>query len=350
MKMKKIKLAILAIFIAAIIPNLFMPLIIDANTPRLPSVFVPHWWISQLTGRWALSDSSAVDVTGCDLGIVTKYQGRFYYIFGDTFGGNYEAHNSTGDPHWRSNTMAWSTDTTPADGIVLNGWIVNDSTHMARALFEPRQKIDQVELTTIPTTAITDGNHFYIYYMDINHWGTAGVYYCNNASIAASTDGVHFTRISNVSWPGDSNFVMFAHVLSLYAEDNTAGYEYLLATPAGRYDAAYLLRVPKGHELDMQAYAYYTGMDDQGKPRWSPDMNSAVSVFARPVGELSVMWDEYLQQYVAMYIEHYTATIVLRTSKTLWGPWSDHGAPCESRFILDIAKLCSILKEYIVRC
>jgi len=43
----------------------------------------------------------------------------------------------------------------------------------------------------------------------------------------------------------------------------------------------------------------------------------------RPVGELSVMWNEYLQRFVVMYIEHYTATIILRTAKNLWGPWSD---------------------------
>lgn len=292
-----------------------MPPIIDADTPRLPAIFVPHAFVSWLNGKNALNDSTVVNVYGGDLGIVTKYQGRFYYIFGDTFGIN--------GTDWRSNTMAWSNDANPADGIMINGWIVNVSTHLARALFEPAHKINQVELTTIPTTAITDGNKFYIYYMDINNWGAAGVYNCNNASIAASTDGIHFTRTSNLSWPGDSNFVMFAHVLSLNGVDNGTGDEYLLATPAGRYYAAYLLRVPRGQELNMQAYSYYVGMDGQGNPLWSQDMSAAVSVFARPVGEMSVMWDEYLQEYVAMYIEHYTATIVLRTSKTLWGPWSD---------------------------
>ncbi|HME51140.1 MAG TPA: DUF4185 domain-containing protein [Candidatus Lokiarchaeia archaeon] len=315
MKIGKIKFVISAILVAALVPNLFMPPIINEDTPRVPAVFVPHAFVSWLNGKYALNDSTVVDVYGGDLGIVTKYQGRFYYIFGDTFGFN--------GTDWRSNTMAWSTDTNPVDGVVVNGWIVNDSTHLARALFEPKHKINGAEYTTIPTTAITDGNKFYIYYMDINNWGVAGVYNCNNASIAASSDGIHFTRISNMSWPGDSNFVMFAHVLSLNDADNATGYEYLLATPAGRYYSAYLLRVPQGQELNQSAYSYYVGLDGQGNPQWNDDMSSAVSVFDRPVGEMSVMWDKYLQRYVAMYIEHYTATIVLRTSKTLWGPWSD---------------------------
>jgi len=313
--MKRTRIVIAAVFLVALVPNLFMAPLLYANTPRVPEVFVPHAFVSWLNGKYALNDSTVVDVYGGDLGIVTKYQGRYYYIFGDTFGVN--------STNWRSNVMAWSTDTNPADGIVINDWIVNDSTHKARALFEPKQKINEAEYTTIPTTSITHGNKFYIYYMDINSWGAAGVYYCNNASIAASTDGVHFTRISNVSWPGDSNFVMFAHVLSLNDADNATGNEYLLATPAGRYDAAYLLRVPTGQELNMTAYCYYSGLDPQGNPRWSRDMSAAISVFDRPVGEMSVMWDQYLQRYVAMYIEHYTATIVLRTSKTLWGPWSN---------------------------
>nr|MDO8111170.1 DUF4185 domain-containing protein [Candidatus Sigynarchaeota archaeon] len=316
------KVALLACFIAAIVPNLLALPIIDANTPRLPAVFVPHQLISQLTGREALNDSSVVDVMGCDLGIVVKYQGFYHFIFGDTFGGDYIPHQATADAHWRSNVMAYSNDTTPGDGIVLNGWIVNEMTGFARELFAPKQKIDQVELTTIPTGAITDGNKFYIYYMDINHWGEAGEYFCNNGSIAASTDGVHFTRIANVSWPGDSNFVMFGHVQDFRPASIAEGMHYLLATPAGRYGSAYLLRVPQGQVLNMSAYEYFTGTDTSGDPSWSPDMWLATPVINRPVGEISVMWDEYLQRFITMYIEHYTATIILRTAEHPWGPWS----------------------------
>nr|MDO8119438.1 DUF4185 domain-containing protein [Candidatus Sigynarchaeota archaeon] len=171
--------------------------------------------------------------------------------------------------------------------------------------------------------AFTDGNMFYIYYMDINHWGPAGVYYCNNASIAYSTDGLHFTMASNVSWPGDGNFVMFGHVQDFRPSSVASGYEYFLATPAGRYGACFLLRVLRDQALNQSAYEYYTGMGAGGMPSWSSHMASARAVMDRPVGELSVMWNEYLQRFVVMYIEHYTATIVLRMAEYLWGPWSE---------------------------
>jgi hypothetical protein len=323
MKSRKRKAFIILVFIVAMLPNAFMPTWLYENTPRLPETFVPHWMIAPLTGQYALNDSTLADVMGTDLGIVVKYQGRYHFIFGDTFGGDYVAHQQTADAHWRSNVMAYSNDTTFSDGIVINGWVANETTGMARELFGPVEKIDRVYLTMIPTAAMVDGNRFYIFYMDINHWGTSGVYYTNYGSIAYSDDGMHFTRATNVSWPGDSNFNMFGHVQDFRPASIATGWEYFLATPAGRYHADYLLRVPRSKILDQSAYQYFAGADGTGNPTWSASMGSASAVIERPVGEISVMWNEYLQRYVVMYIEHYTATIILRTAEHLWGPWCE---------------------------
>jgi hypothetical protein len=316
------KALIVGFFVATFIPNFFMPAWIDSHTPRLPSSFVPHWLVSQLTGQGAMNDSALFDVKGTDLGIIVKYHGQYHYIFGDTFGGDYLPHQSTEDPHWRSNVMAYSTDTSPANGITIDGWIMNSTTGFARELFGPTEKVDRVDLTMIPTGAFVDGDKFYIFYMDINHWGEAGVYYCNNASIAYSTDGVHFSRIANMSWPGVSNFVMFGHVQDPRPESVASDMEYFMATPAGRYGAAYTVRVPRSQVLNQSAYQYLASVAENGEPSWSFDMGHARPVIGSPVGELSVMWNEYLQRFVMMTIEHYTATIVLRTAEHPWGPWS----------------------------
>ncbi len=312
-----------SLFVIVMVTNAFMPGWLDAHTPRLPSTFVPHAMVSALTGKDALNDSTVVDVVGTDLGIIVKYQGKLHFIFGDTFGGDYIPHQPSNNTNWRSNVMAFSTDMNPVDGITINGWITNETTGYAREIFGPAEKIDRISLTMIPTGAFTDGTRFYIYYMDINHWGPAGVYYCNNASIAYSTDGVHFSKASNVSWPGDSNFVMFGHVQDFRPDSVASGYEYFLATPGGRYGACFLLRVPRAQALNQSAYEYFTGVDVLGTPSWSVHMMHARAVFGRPVGELSVMWNEYLQRFVVMYIEHFTATIVLRTAEHVWGPWSE---------------------------
>ncbi len=81
MKSRQKKASIILVFIVAMLPNAFMPTWLDENTPRLPETFVPHWMVAQLTGQYALNDSTLADVMGTDLGIVVKYQGRYHYIF-----------------------------------------------------------------------------------------------------------------------------------------------------------------------------------------------------------------------------------------------------------------------------
>jgi hypothetical protein len=42
-----------------------------------------------------------------------------------------------------------------------------------------------------------------------------------------------------------------------------------------------------------------------------------------PVGELSVAWSAYLEQWVMMYLDERLSAIVVRTADQLTGPWSD---------------------------
>jgi hypothetical protein len=71
------------------LPNLFMPPVLNRDMPRLPATFVPCTRIAQLTGAQGVSSSVPYDVTGTDTGIVTRYQGQWRFIFGDTFGAPY---------------------------------------------------------------------------------------------------------------------------------------------------------------------------------------------------------------------------------------------------------------------
>ncbi len=199
--------------IAFILAGIVTVVIVFFLPYRSPPSILTHSRISQLTGKNALNDSTPYEVMGTDLGIVVKYQGQYRYIFGDTFGGDF---TYWGDPsgnkdtHWRSNVMACSTDTNASDGITIDGWINNSVTSLARELIGSQK--DDIEVTCIPTTAFTDGGNFYIYYMSVSYWGDPGKWDCNNASIAVSTDGANFTKVSGVKWAGGSNHNMFGVV------------------------------------------------------------------------------------------------------------------------------------------
>ena len=79
--------------------------------PQIPEVAIRL--VCQLTGRNGLNNTTNVDINGTDLGIVFKYKDTHYYVFGDTVGDEFG---------WRSNAMAYSTDTTFSDGITFDGW------------------------------------------------------------------------------------------------------------------------------------------------------------------------------------------------------------------------------------
>jgi len=312
MKIKKIKILFLH-FIILFSLLFVIPELQDVQAPG----FLPHSSHGQLTGEDATSDSTPYDVNGTDLGIIVKHAGKYNYIFGDTFGcGFYHGNN------WRSNTIAYSTDTNPSDGITLDGWILNPTTGYAKELI-PSAKIDFVEMTCIPTAAVSYDGNIYIYYMSVSHWGLIGGYWdCNNASIALSTDnGQTFTKIDAISWSGGGNFVQFGAAQTTNTL-SSSDYLYLLATPAGRYDACYLCRVLCEDILVQSAYEYYSGKDSMDEPIWDICELEAEAIFSSPVGEISVMWNEYLNKWTAFYFDTIQLAIIVRTAENLWGPWS----------------------------
>ncbi len=277
--------------------------------------YLSHTLHGKLTGGDAVSDSTVYDVYGTDLGIIVKHNNKYHYIFGDTFG------NKSG-LNWRSNTMAYSTDTDPSDGITIDGWIPSPLNGFAGELISSL-KIDYIEMTSIPTAALSYDGNMYIFYMSVRHWGSTGGYWqCNNASIAVSVDnGYNFAKMSNISWAGTSNFVQFAFVQNQGLLNVSDNHFYFLATPAGRYGACYLSRVDRDSLLNQSAFEYYTGTDLATNPIWSNDHSVAVSIFPADVGELSVMWNDYLQKWTAFYFDSGDLDIVVRTSDNLWGPW-----------------------------
>jgi len=285
--------------------------------------------IGQLTGKDGFNDTTRFNVIGTDLGIVTKYQGQFRYIFGDTFGTDFMTIESwdpfsTKDYAWRSQTMALSNDTDPSDGILLNDWIKDSPSGNATELFPSGKDMSRTtELTAIATTAVTINTSFYIFYMSVKSWGSTGHnWICNNASIAYSSDGAHFFKMNNMSWPTFSNCIQFAFVQDNRSTGLISDEIYFLTAPGNRNGGAYLVKVDKNQLLNQSAYRYLSLVDANNTPVWSSNMNAAKCVIPPTVGELSVMWDKYLEKYVVTYTDIAHSGICLRVAEELWGPWS----------------------------
>jgi hypothetical protein len=303
------------VIIAACAISLIVFASISYFAPKPPATLSPQL-VGQLTGKKAISTSLPYDVKGTDLGIPVEYQGSIRFIFGDTFGGDWNTTNLAID--WRSNTMAISGNVANATSGIINGWVTNLASPYACELISSL-KIDNVEMTCIPTAALVENHSFYVYYMSVRHWGNPGQWTCNNASIAYSKDGAKFTKEVNVTWAGTS-LVMFGVVQNYLSPDSDV---YFLGTKAGRFGSAYCLKVPGSQILNQSAYEYYMGNDHVGNPAWSENISLAVPVIAGPIGELSVMWDNYLQALVLMYLNVNVNAIMLQTANSPWGPWSN---------------------------
>ncbi|MBS2085409.1 DUF4185 domain-containing protein, partial [Klebsiella pneumoniae] len=73
---------------------------------------------------------------------------------------------------------------------------------------------------------------------------------------------------------------------------------YSFGTPPGRGGSAYLARVPQRFVPDLTKYQYWNGDSNSWVPN-KPD--AATPVIPGPVGEMSVQYNTYLKQYLALY-------------------------------------------------
>jgi hypothetical protein len=68
--------------------------------------------------------------------------------------------------------------------------------------------------------------------------------------------------------------------------------------------------------LNRSAWSFYAGSGN-----WSSQLSDAVTVFPGN-NILSVAWNNYLQQYVAVYSAPLSQNVLLRTAPNPEGPWS----------------------------
>ena len=224
------------------------------------------------------------------------------------------------------------------------------------------------EVTMIPTAGISvpgagvnGATRQYMNVMSVRQWGPAGMWTTNYSAIAYSdSNGENWVIDEGTirsagflrTWGhpyvfGNENFQQGAFVRPpAGSPDAEAGYIYSFGTPAGRFGPAYVSRVHERQILNLSAYEYWDGQT------WVPNnpsaavavfggeqegplgdlislANNLLGLFGLPViipngdvSEMSVQYNEYLDQYIVLYTDS-SASVVMRTSARPEGSWSE---------------------------
>jgi hypothetical protein len=274
--------------------------------------------VARLTGAASMNQTDLVGVGGTDLGHMVNHNGKTYFLFGDTFSG---ANPSIGG-NWRSNVMAFTTDTDPSDGVLLDGWIT-DNGGMAREVIASGRVTTPATITEIPTGAVSIGDRIYCWYMAVDWWGPAGQWNANYAGLAYWQEGDEtFTVVNDFEFSGNGNFGMVSAAFRNDPSGADDDHLYIWGTPAGRLGGVKLARVTPDQITDLDAYQYFDGMAGN-EPTWTTNEYEADLIVNPTVGELSVMYNEAAGKWTMMYLNHNAYAIEMREASTPWGPWSE---------------------------
>jgi Domain of unknown function (DUF4185) len=281
--------------------------------------------IAQLTGPGSINNTDQRwFVYGTDLGSMFEHRGRLYMLFGDSFGPPGKPPEFGED--WRSNLLGFGHDRDPRDGLTLDGMITDRPGHAKELVDQPA--VPGEEVTVIPTYGVSDGRRMYLHYMAVREWGPPGEWWLNRSGLAYSDDDGQTWTVSDMVWPGDSNFGQVAFV-------ERGRHVYLFGIPGGRFGGVALARVDKHALLDASAYEYWNGSG------WGPDQAAAATIVPAPVGELSVQWSTHYKKWLMMYLNDQTDQVVLRTADEMTGPWSDE------KTVVTAAEVPSVYAPYI---
>lgn len=258
------------------------------------------------------------NVGGTDLGIFWKMDnGKVGSFFGDTYGSDFKA-SPRGGPSggsWRSNVLAFSTDSILEDGLTFSTMLANSKGHAREVIPSAHDTIGTGDWTSIPTAAISIAGTEYVHYMNVRSWDAPGEWTTNHSSIYKSNDEGHsWSKVKGVHFKGDSKFAQMA-----FAKKN--GMIYMIGTKSGRKGPAYLAKVSEENFPNLSKFEYL-GM----KKKWvKGDDTMAAPIFPAPVGEISLIYNEKFKLWITLYTRHSNKDqkVVMRTAEHINGVWSE---------------------------
>jgi hypothetical protein len=298
--------------------------------------------IAQLVGASppSINQTMRWGICGGDLGSLMVAQDTAYIALGDNYTtcppGTGGPAPGLVPPDWRSNALGIIPDPRNfAHGLHIIRWYSHDGRHAAEVI--PSQHnagdcqdtaVPGCEVTAIPTYGFATQGHLFLAYMSVHHWGQAAQWDVNYSSLAMSSDGGRSWTVQRdrVRWGPKSNFAQVA-----VAPDPEGTHLLFYGIPGGRFGAVKLMRTANTWQsvLSPSSYRYFAGTDATGRPRWSAQAAQAAIVAGAPVGELSVIYDPGLRQWLMTYLQGGNDQImpssddlVIRSAPHYWGPWS----------------------------
>jgi hypothetical protein len=204
--------------------------------------------------------------------------------------------------------------------------MVSDAPCHAAELLDSR-KINNFEMTTIPTSGFALGTRQYVSYMSVRRWSlyAPGMWWTNYGGLAYSDDdGQTWTKDDYLHWDNIFGLGQF-QVAAMVPQGD---YVYLFGTPNGRLGSIGLARVPKTEILNKSAYEYWrdgtwTPTEEWKIPPNSPGTETSASrIVPGMAGELSVRYDENAQLWQMSYLDVSKNAIELREAVRPQGVWS----------------------------
>ncbi len=289
-----------------------------AGSPALAASYaVETEQVMALTGPDSPSRMQAPDICGTHLGTMAESGGRIVMAFGDTFGWRGDACARFG-PNWRSNVIAFSTDSDPSDGVVIDDWLTGGDGRAVAATEGAHEPAFAGEQTRIPTAMVVVGDQLFLHYMSDHGFAKmGGAWLCNGSYFLSSGDGGRNWSPAPAAF-GDfkSSFNMLALSAQPGVGNPDGRYVYAIGTPCGRLSGARAARVPADRLLDNAAWEYFDGTG------WVADRAQAAEIIKPGVGEGSLVWNAGLGRWMYATLNELSETIELRFSERPEGPWS----------------------------
>lgn len=276
------------------------------------------------------------DIRGRDGGYSAPFQGSSVWLYGDTFLAQPKAQNFTliGD------SWSYTSDLSAQDGI--SGFQQPLDSAGAPAMILPLTSAEQAynaahnsnncqqqpcgarwalwpaSIAVDPTTG-----HALVFYMLISALPGAFNFQSVGSSVATWQSLQQQPQRPTVNPPvvADHPDLLFSPNEPPFGSASliTGGmlYAYGCGNPANSLDkSCWLGKVIPANILNRSAWLFYAGNGN-----WSSQTANAVPVF---VGDsiLSVSWNNYLQQYIAVYSAPFSNNVMIRTAPNPEGPWS----------------------------
>jgi len=282
-------------------------------------------------------------VLGTDLGPMTLYQGKLWFILGDTW--------IAGQP-WDRFLVPYAVDTSPADGITMEGYL-NCNAFPANALSpRPNYPIPNALFAVNGATSAgmfaqfmevyeVDGHDHHIY----NSW---------LAKYDAQARLFRPYKTSVYRWTGQGAPSTHFHFgMASFWVDRDGGYVYMVGSPSGRFGGVKLARTPIGEFLNPDGtvpWTYYLGNANWSSPTtdesviqaapWlippkDPNWSLAKNYDTLPwseqgplitIGEFSVIYNPFLRKFLLITGRPCSAATGggawYYAADRLTGPWS----------------------------